>query len=77
MERGKGEGKRKTKVNLAKVIAVVMASVVAASFLGFVLRIIKPQTFWLVTIAAAIMAYWLLPRMRGNANGKHNVEKSK
>lgn len=76
MERGKREGEE-TTMNLPKVLSLVLAAVVIANFLGLVFKVVKPQTFWLVTVIAAITAYWLLPRMRGNVNGKHNVEKSK
>ena len=50
-------------MNLPTVLSIVLAAVVVLNFLGLVLKIIKPAAFWLVTIVAAITAYWIIPRL--------------
>ena len=51
-------------MNLLKVLSLILAAVVVLNFLGLVFRVIKPATFWLVTIVAAITAYWILPKIK-------------
>ncbi len=50
-------------MNLAKVLGLVLAVAVILNFVGLVFKIIKPATFWLVTIVAAITAYKVIPKL--------------
>ena len=50
-------------MNLPKVLALVLAAIVVLNFAGLIFRLIKPQTFWLITIVAAITAYKIIPKL--------------
>ena len=50
-------------MNVAKVLALVLAAVVVANFLGLVFGVIKQMTFWIVSIIAAITAYKIIPKL--------------
>ncbi len=50
-------------MRLPKILSIVLAAVIILNFLGFVLKLITPATFWLVTIAAAILAYKIIPNL--------------
>ncbi|MEK6854183.1 MAG: hypothetical protein AABX60_02520, partial [Nanoarchaeota archaeon] len=62
----KGEGKSEVQQmsNLPKMLSLILAAAVIANFLGLVFGIIKPAAFWLVTIVAAITAYWIIPKLK-------------
>lgn len=51
-------------MNLAKVLSLVLAAAVILNFVGLVFRIIKPAAFWLMTIVAAVTAYWIIPKLK-------------
>lgn len=51
-------------MNLAKSLSLVLATAVILNFAGLVFKIIKPATFWLITIVAAVTAYWIIPKLK-------------
>ena len=51
-------------MNLPKVLGIILAAVVVLNFVGLVFKVIKPATFWLVTIVAAITAYKVIPKLK-------------
>ncbi|MBI2142739.1 hypothetical protein HYU20_00135 [Candidatus Woesearchaeota archaeon] len=51
-------------MNLPKALSIILAAVVVLNFVGLVFKVIKPATFWLVTIMSAIVAYLIIPRLR-------------
>lgn len=55
-------------MNLPKVLSLILVAVVVLNFLGLVFRVIKPAAFWLVTIVAAITAYWIIPKLKTKAH---------
>ena len=57
-----GEGEK--EMNIRKVLSLILAAAVIANFFGLVFKLIKLQTFWLVTIMAAVLAYIILPRLK-------------
>ncbi len=50
-------------MNLAKVLSLILAAVVVLNFAGLLFKVIKPAAFWLITIIAAVTAYWIIPRL--------------
>jgi len=50
-------------MKLAKILAVILAVAVVANFLGLAFGVIKPLTFWIVTIVAAVTAYKIIPNL--------------
>lgn len=57
-------------MNLAKVLAVVLAFVVVLNLAGLTFGIIKPVVFFGVAAIAAITAYKVIPKL--NAKEKKN-----
>ncbi|MBI2176324.1 hypothetical protein HYU40_03160 [Candidatus Woesearchaeota archaeon] len=51
-------------MSLAKVLSLVLAAVVILNFIGLLFKIVKPAAFWLVTVVAAITAYWVIPKLK-------------
>lgn len=50
-------------MNLAKVLSLVLAAVVVLNFVGLLFKVISPAAFWLITIVAAVTAYWIIPKL--------------
>ena len=50
-------------MNLAKTLSIILAVVLVANFVLFVLRKVTLATFWLVIILSAIIAYIILPKI--------------
>lgn len=48
---------------MRKALSLILAAAVIANFLGLVFGIVRPLTFWVVTIVAAVTAYWILPKL--------------
>ena len=47
-----------------KILAVVIAFFLVANIILFATKKINELTFWVVIIAAAVFAYWILPKMK-------------
>ena len=52
------------KQKLTKILAVVIAFFLIANIILFAAKKINELTFWIVIIAAAVFAYWILPKIK-------------
>lgn|GEM_PF-4931795 len=58
---------RVTNTALVAVIALVLA---LAAFFLMAFRLIPELAFWIVIVPCAVVAYWLVPRMKEKETGK-------
>ena len=62
-----GRSLRITNTHLVAVIALVFA---LTAFFLMAFRLIPEMVFWIVIVPCAVVAYWLVPRMREKENNK-------
>ncbi len=59
----------------AKIVAIVTALILVASLTLVALGIMSWKLFWIASIAAAIIAYYVLPKLRGEKKAPELWEK--
>ena len=50
---------------LAKVAAIVLLILIMANFIAFIFVKNPPWLFWTIIVVVAIMAYFVIPKIRG------------
>ncbi|MEM4247428.1 MAG: hypothetical protein QXR48_03260 [Candidatus Woesearchaeota archaeon] len=58
-----------------KTLAILVIAVLVASLTLVALGIMSWRLFWVVAIASAIIAYYVLPKLRGEKKGPELQEK--
>ncbi|MCK4589700.1 MAG: hypothetical protein KAT77_04595 [Nanoarchaeota archaeon] len=55
---------------LAKIVGVVLLVLIVANFLAFIFVKNPPWLFWTIIVVVALLAYFVVPRIRSNEKTK-------
>lgn len=53
-------------MNILKILAVMVICLVVANIILYTIGRLSTLLFWIIIIVAAIIAYWIMPRLRKN-----------
>ena len=51
-------------MNALKILAIIMLVLVVLNLILFAMGIISPLTFWVIIIAIALIAFYIIPNMK-------------